>query len=38
SYGANVELIEIFEHTYKEMTPQLKEQYETHKAFLKESK
>ena len=38
SYGANVELIEIFEHTYKEMTPQLKEQYETQKAFLKESK
>ncbi len=37
SYGANVDLIEIFEHTYQEMTPQLKEQYETHKAFLKGS-
>ncbi|HEY8406082.1 MAG TPA: pyruvate dehydrogenase (acetyl-transferring) E1 component subunit alpha [Acholeplasma sp.] len=34
SYGANVELIEIFEHTFAEMTPQLKEQYEEHKKFL----
>lgn len=34
SYGANVELIEIFEHTYAEMTPQLKEQYEEHKKYL----
>ncbi|VEU83115.1 pyruvate dehydrogenase (acetyl-transferring) E1 component subunit alpha [Acholeplasma hippikon] len=38
SYGANVELIEIFEHTYAEMTPQLKEQYEEHKKFLEGAK
>ena len=37
-YGANVELIEIFEHTYAEMTPQLKEQYEEHKKFLEGAK
>lgn len=36
SYGANVELEEIFEHTFAEWTPQLKEQYEEHKKFLKE--
>ncbi|CCV63728.1 Pyruvate dehydrogenase E1 component, alpha subunit (AcoA/PdhA) [Alteracholeplasma palmae J233] len=36
SYGTNVDLLEVFEHTYAEMTPQLKEQYEEHKAFLAE--
>jgi pyruvate dehydrogenase E1 component alpha subunit len=30
------DLIDIFKYTYKEMTPQLKEQYETHKKFLEE--
>lgn len=30
------DLIDIFQYTYKEMTPQLKEQYETHKKFLEE--
>jgi pyruvate dehydrogenase E1 component alpha subunit len=30
------ELLDIFQYTYKEMTPQLKEQYETHKKFLEE--
>src|SRR5690554_5522496 len=33
-YGAKVDLQEIFEHTYAEWTPQLKEQYEEHKAYL----
>lgn len=37
-YGANVELEEIFEHTYADWTPQLKEQYEEHKKFLAEVK
>ena len=37
SYGANVALKEIFEYTYKEMTPQLNEQYEEYLEFLKES-
>lgn len=36
-YGAKVELHEIFEHTYAEMTPQLKEQYEAHKKYLEEA-
>lgn len=35
SYGANVELEEIFEHTFHELTPELKEQIEEHKEFLK---
>jgi pyruvate dehydrogenase E1 component subunit alpha len=30
------ELLDVFQYTYKEMTPQLKEQYETHKKFLEE--
>ncbi|BCR36757.1 pyruvate dehydrogenase (acetyl-transferring) E1 component subunit alpha [Mariniplasma anaerobium] len=30
------DLLDIFQYTYKEMTPQLKEQYETHKKFLEE--
>ena len=30
------ELLDIFQYTYAEMTPQLKEQYETHKKFLEE--
>lgn len=30
------ELLDIFQYTYKEMTPQLIEQYETHKKFLEE--
>lgn len=30
------ELLDIFQYTYKEMTPQLKEQYETHKKYLEE--
>ena len=33
-----VELEDIFKYTYEKMTPQLKEQYETHKKFLEESK
>lgn len=37
-YGANVELEEIFEHTYADWTPQLKEQYEAHKKYLEEVK
>jgi len=36
SYGANVELKEIFEHTFEEMTPPLIEQYNEYQAFLKE--
>ncbi|WEK82676.1 MAG: pyruvate dehydrogenase E1 component subunit alpha [Candidatus Phytoplasma pruni] len=35
SYGANVEPIEIFEHLYYEMTPQLKEQHAEYEQFLK---
>ncbi len=38
SYGANVELEEIFEHTFAELTPELKEQIDEHKQFLKEVK
>ncbi len=38
SYGANVELEEIFEHTFSELTPELKAQIEEHKEFLKEVK
>jgi len=34
--GGNVELLDIFKYTYEEMTPQLKEQYETYKQFLDE--
>ncbi len=30
------ELLDVFKYTYKEMTPQLTEQYETHKKFLSE--
>lgn len=30
------DLLDVFKYTYKEMTPQLKEQYETHKKFLEE--
>ncbi len=30
------ELLDIFQYTYAEMTPQLKEQYEAHKKFLEE--
>ena len=30
------DLLDIFQYTYKEMTPQLKEQYEAHKKFLEE--
>lgn len=37
SYGAQVDLKEIFEHTYAEWTPQLKEQYEEHKKYLEEA-
>lgn len=37
-YGATVELHEIFEHTFAEWTPQLKEQYEEHKKFLEGAK
>ena len=36
SYGNDVELREIFEHTYAEWTPQLREQYEEHKKYLEE--
>ena len=36
-YGGQVELNEIFEHTYAEWTPQLKEQYEAYKKFLEEA-
>ncbi|WP_238055068.1 pyruvate dehydrogenase (acetyl-transferring) E1 component subunit alpha [Candidatus Phytoplasma ziziphi] len=35
SYGSKVEPIEIFEHIYDEMTPQLKEQYSEYESFLK---
>ena len=38
SYGAKVDLMEIFEHTYAEMTPQLKEQYEDMKKYLEGAK
>lgn len=34
--SGNSELLDIFQYTYAEMTPQLKEQYETHKKFLEE--
>lgn len=37
-YGAKVELEEIFEHTFAEMTDELKEQMAEHKAFLEEVK
>ncbi len=36
SEGGQVELEDIFKYTYEEMTPQLREQYETHKKFLAE--
>ncbi|MGM1458954.1 MAG: pyruvate dehydrogenase (acetyl-transferring) E1 component subunit alpha [Columbia Basin potato purple top phytoplasma] len=35
SYGAKVEPIEIFEHIYSEMTPELKKQYSEYEEFLK---
>lgn len=35
-YGAKVDLIEVFEHTYETMTPQLVEQYNEYKEFLDE--
>ncbi|MDV3205318.1 MAG: thiamine pyrophosphate-dependent enzyme [Weeping tea tree witches'-broom phytoplasma] len=35
TYGHIVKPIEIFEHIYDEMTPQLKEQYEQYELFLK---
>ena len=38
SYGAIVEIEEIFEHTYAEMTDDLVEQMNEHKAFLEEVK
>ncbi|HHT39932.1 MAG: pyruvate dehydrogenase (acetyl-transferring) E1 component subunit alpha [Acholeplasmatales bacterium] len=38
SYGAKVELKEIFEHTFAAMTPELKSQMEEHEEFLKEVK
>ncbi len=34
--AGNVELYDIFQYTYSEMTPQLTEQYETYKKFLEE--
>lgn len=34
SYGADVKLEEIFEHTYAEWTDELKEQYEEYKEYL----
>jgi pyruvate dehydrogenase E1 component alpha subunit len=34
--SGSAELLDIFQYTYEEMTPQLKEQYETHKKFLEE--
>ena len=37
SYGAKVELNEVFEHTYQEPTKQLKEQYEEHLEYLRET-
>ena len=36
SYGAEVALEEIFEHTYKELTDELKEQIKEHKQFMEE--
>ncbi len=38
SYGAIVELEEVFEHTFAELTPELKEQLKEHQEFLKEVK
>ncbi|MDV3196062.1 MAG: pyruvate dehydrogenase (acetyl-transferring) E1 component subunit alpha [Candidatus Phytoplasma stylosanthis] len=38
SYGTKIEPIEIFEHVYQEMTPQLKEQYLEYESFLKNIK
>lgn len=35
--NGTVELEDIFKYTYEEMTPQLTEQYETHKKFLEEN-
>ena len=35
--NGTVELEDIFKYTYAEMTPQLTEQYETHKKFLEEN-
>lgn len=34
--SGTAELLDVFKYTYKEMTPQLTEQYETHKKFLEE--
>ncbi|WP_370431038.1 pyruvate dehydrogenase (acetyl-transferring) E1 component subunit alpha ['Camptotheca acuminata' phytoplasma] len=38
TYGNEVEPIEVFEHTYNEMTPQLKEQYSEYESFFKKFK
>ena len=34
--SGQAKLLDVFKYTYKEMTPQLREQYETHKKFLEE--
>ncbi|MCD4827521.1 MAG: pyruvate dehydrogenase (acetyl-transferring) E1 component subunit alpha [Acholeplasmataceae bacterium] len=34
--SGTAELLDVFKYTYEEMTPQLTEQYETHKKFLEE--